>query len=142
MHIHITKTSLILIAVIVAILTFVLMVVPVSADTSISAMVDSCNCDCNTLFIQSSIPACCSISDGSFPDCVLSDVPDNEAILPSRITLSLDIHNDQHVQGVSTEVHNNPKQLLKQESSQLLPAYLCSEYHCRNSLNSEEPLLS
>jgi len=139
----ITKTSLILIAVIVAILTFVLIVEPVSSDTSINAMVEccECECDCNTIFSQSSMPVCCSISDGSFPDCSLSNVPDNEAMLPSRTTLDLVVYNCQYVQSVSTEIDNGPNQLLEQKSSQLLPPHLYSEYHCRNSLNSEDPLL-
>jgi len=143
----ITKTSMILIAVFIAILTFLLMVVPVSADTFNNEMADSCNCNCNchcdynTLYIQSSTPVCCSMSDGSFPDCSLSNVPDNEAMLPSRTTLGLVVYNCQYVQSVSTEIDNAPNQLLEQKSSQLLPPHLYSEYHCRNSLNSEDPLL-
>jgi len=138
------KTSPIFVAVVIAILIFILMVVPISADTSISAMVDSCecNCYCNTVYIQSSELACCSISDGSFCDCILSDVPDNEAMLPDYTTLNLDIHKDPYVQSISPEIDEDTRQILEQESSRLLPAKLSSEYHCRNSLNSEEPLLS
>jgi hypothetical protein len=140
----ITKTRLMLLVLVVAMLTFAFIVVPVSADTPINAMTDRCNCGCdsNTIDVQSSIPSCCSISDRSFCDCILSGVPDNEAILPSRTTLNLDVNNGQYVQGVSTEVDEVLKQPLEQKSSQLLPAYLCSEYHCRNSLNSEAPLLN
>lgn len=139
-----TKTRFVLIAVLSALLTFVLMAVPISAHTSTNAMASNCNCDhdCNTKDIQSSIPACCSISNGAFSDCVLSEVPDNEAILPNSVTLSLDVHNNQCVQSVSTEVTDSSKQLLEQESPQLSPTRFYSEYHCRNSLNSEEPLLS
>jgi len=142
----IMKTSMILIAVFIAMLTFLLTVVSVSADTSNDEMADSCNCncncDCNTLYFQSSMPVCCSMSDGSFPDCSLSNVPDNEAMLPSRTTLDLVVYNYQYVQSVSTEIDNDPDQLLEQKSSQLLPPHLYSEYHCRNSLNSEDPLCS
>lgn len=140
----IMKTRLVLIVLAVSMLTFAFMVVPVSADTPINAMTDSCNCGCdsNAIDIQSSMPSCCSISDMSFCGCILSDVSNSEAILPSCVTLNSDVNNGHYVRSASTEVANRTKQPLEQESSQLSPTHFCSEYHCRNSLNSEAPLLN
>lgn len=139
---HVMKTTSILIAVTVAIFTFALMVMPVSADTPMDAMDDNCNCDCNTMPMQSSMPECCSISYGSFPDCGLPDVPDDEAMLPGRSTLNWDIHNGQYTLSISTEIDNGSKQLPEQEFPQLSSSCICSEFHCRNSLDSEDPFFS
>ena len=142
MRIHFTKPSLILIAVATAILTLVLMVAAVSANTSTKVNADNCNCGCNTMNMQSSMPACCSVSGDSFPACDLSNLPHDEATLPSRSSLNWNINNCQHTQGIPTGIDNGLKRLREQELPQLSSPHLCSEFHCRNNLDSEDPYLN
>ena len=144
MHIRVTKSILILITALTVILILGLMATSVSADASVNAPACNCNCDCdcNTMNIQSSIPACCSMADSSFPDCSLPHVCDDDAILPSFSTFDWNIQNGQLVRSVPVGSINGSEQFGEQEHPQFSPPCFFSEYHCRNSLNSEDPYLN
>lgn len=144
MHIRVTKSILILITALTVILILGLMATSVSADTSVNAPARNCNCDCDcsTMNMQSPVPACCSMPDCSLLDCSLPYVPNDESTLPSCSCLNWNIQNGQLVKSIPLGNNNGSEQLGEQELPQFSPPCLFSGYHCRNSLNSEDPYLN
>jgi len=90
--------------------------------------------------IQTTALPCCLTADCLSSSHLLTNEVDNEIILPNR---SNPEENDCIVlpqTSVSTETSPNPNKSLPREPAQELPSSLYTEYHCRNCLDSEEPL--
>lgn len=144
MRIYFTKSSPIVITVLIVILILGLMATSVSAYNSVNAPARNCNCDCDcsTMNMQSSLPACCSMPDCSLLDCSLPYVPDDGSILPNCSSLNWNIQDGQLVLSVPIGSNNSSEQFGEQELPQFSPPCLFSDYHCRNSLSSEDPYLN
>jgi len=127
--------KLILIAVITAVL--ILVAAPTIAAASMDMTTDSCNS--SPYHEKSSIPTCCLTADCLLSHCILTNAVDNEVLLASRFIPNKNVYIALSKTSVSTEASPNPKKPLQRDPSQELPSYPCTEYHCRNCLDSEEP---
>lgn len=133
MNVHPTK--IILIAVVTALL--ILLAAPTIAIASMEMTPSSC--DTNPLHTKPSIPICCVTADCLLSHCSLSNAAASEVLLPSRSTLDKNVHIGQPKTSVSTETSPDSKIPQQREPSQESPPHLNTTYHCRNSLDSEEP---
>jgi len=129
------STKTILIAVIAAVL--ILVAAPTVATASMEMAPDSC--DTNPLHTKSSFPACCLTADCLLSDCSLSNTTDDKVLLTSRSIPNKNVHVALSKTSVSNETSPNPKKPLQQAVFQEFPSSPCTQYHCRKSLDSEEP---
>ena len=127
--------KLILIAVITAVL--IMVVAPMVAAASMEMTPNSC--DTNPLHTNSSIPTCCLTADCLLSDCSLSKTTDDKVLLTTRPIPNKNFCIALYRTSVSTKTSLDPQKPLQQEFSQELPSHPCTEYHCRNCIDSEEP---
>jgi len=125
----------ILIAVIIAVL--ILVAAPTIAAASMDRTTDSC--DSSPYHEKASIPICCLTADCPLSHCSLSNAANNKVLLPSRFIPNKKFYIALSKTSVCTETSPDPKKPLQRELSQELPSHPCTEYHCRNCLDSEEP---
>ena len=125
----------ILIVVITAVL--ILVAAPTVAAASMEMAPDSC--DTNPLHTKSSIPICCLTADCLLSDCSLSNTTDDKVLLTSRFIPNKNVYTALYRKSVFTKTSLDPPKPLQREFSKELPSYPCTEYHCRNCLDSEEP---
>ena len=88
---------------------------------------------------ETAVPPCCLTSDCLLSNHLLTNTVDNEVILPNRSTPEENGYLVWSTTSVTTEPSLDPQKLFQGEPSQELPSRPCTEYHCRNSLDSEEP---
>jgi len=121
----------------IAMLILLAMAIPVFATNTISKIND--DCASNIASTQLSIPSCCITQDCSFDHCNLSSANDEVALLHSRPVTNCIASYDLIVEDVSVELNFVSRQSTKTYHQELIPSHISSEYHCRNSLDSEEP---
>jgi len=116
----------------------ILLAAPTIAVASMAMTADSC--DASPLHGKAPIPICCLMSDCLLSNCSLSNAADNKVMLPSRFVLNKNVYIAVSKTSVSAETFLNPKKPLQQGPTQELLSNPCTQYYCRNSLNSEDPL--
>ena len=113
---------------------FSLVSLPQVAAASMEGTTDSCGS--SPLHERSSIPTCCLTGD--CPHCVLSGPTDDEFLLATRFiqskTVPIDVPKTSACNLISPKF-NKP---LRGSLPQTLPPRHCPEFHCRNSLDSED----
>ena len=124
------------IAVIIAVV-LMLVTSPSTADACMDRTAD--NFDSDPFQKESTVPLCCLTADYPLSHCILTNAVDNEVLLPNRSTAKENVYIALSKTNVSTEASPNPKKPLQRERSQEVPSHTCTEYHCRNCLDSEEP---
>jgi hypothetical protein len=125
------------IAVIIAVV-LMLVTSPSTATACTEMIADNFNSD--TYQKEAALPPCCLTVDCLLSHHSLTNVVDNEVILPNHFTPEENVYLVRFATSVTTETSLNPKKPSQREPSQELPSYLYTEYHCRNCLDSEEPL--
>jgi len=126
----------ILIAVIIAV---VLMLVTSLSTAAACKDMTADNFDFDLCQKGAAVPPCCLASDCLLFHNILNNGVDNEVLLPNHSTPEENVYLVWSATSVTTETSIDPPKPLQQEPAQELPLYLYSEYHCRNSLDSEEP---
>ena len=126
----------ILVVVVAAIL--ILIAAPHIAATPMKMTLDSH--DFNSCQNNAAVPKCCLTADCALSNCNLPNTDDNEVPLHYRSTSKETISPVWSATSATTETSLNPKKPPPREPAQELPSRLCAEYHCRNTLNSEDPL--
>ncbi len=109
-----------------------------STATACMEMTDD-NFDSDPYQKEAAVPPCCLTADCLLSHHTLTNAVDNEVILPKRSTLEENVYLVWSTTSVTTEPSLDPQKFLQQEPAQELPSRHCTEYHCRNSLDSEEP---
>ena len=97
------------------------------------------NCDPNPCQEGAVIPPCCLAANCLLSHCILSSAVASEVLPPSRLTQNEDVYPAWSPASLTPETSLNPQKPFQRDPTQELPSHLCTEYHCRNCLNSEEP---
>ena len=124
------------IAVIIAI---VLMLVTSPSTAAACMEMTADNFDSDACQKEAAAPPCCLTADCPLSHHILTNVVDNEVLLPNSSTPKDNVYLVWSVTSVTTETSLDPQKPLQRDSTQELPTYLYTEYHCRNCLDSEEP---
>ena len=97
------------------------------------------NFDSDACQTEAAGPPCCLTTDCLLSHHILTNIVDNEAILPNRYPAKENVYLVWSTISMTTETSPNPKKPPQREPSQELLSHTCTEYHCRNALASEEP---
>jgi len=127
-------------SILIAVITAVLILVAAPTVDAVSMEMTPNSCDTNPLHTNSSIPTCCLTANCLLSDCSLSNTTDDKVLLTSRPIPNKNFYIALYRTSVSTKTSLAPQKPLQRDPTQELPTYLYTEYHCRNCLDSEEPL--
>ncbi len=134
MHANPIKSIWIVIIITVTILS---VASPHIAAASMDSAVD--NCDSGPYHEKSFVPMFCLTGDCLLDNCCLSNAADNIILPPGRFFPINNVYIAVSNTGASTVTPHNSQRPLQRYPTQELSTYLCTEYHCRNCLDSEEP---
>ena len=123
-----------LVAVIIVIL--VLVATPTIAAASMD-VVD--NCDSSPCRDETAVPLCCLTANCPLSNCIITIPVTNEVPIISRSTLNEDVYVAGSQTSVTTDISPPTTKPFQRAPAQDLPSRPCTEYHCRNCLNSEDP---
>ena len=124
----------------IAVIIAVVLTLVTSPSTAAACMeMTADNFDSDPCQKEAAVPPCCLTADCLLGHRILTNAVDNEVILPNRFTLEEYAYLVWSTTSVTTEPSLDPQKLLQQEPTQELPFRRCTEYHCRNCLDSEEP---
>jgi len=124
----------------IAVIIAVVLMLVTSPSTAAACMeMTADNFDSDAYQKEAAVPPCCLTADCPLSHHILTNVVDNEVILPNRSTPKENVYLVWSATSVTTETSLDPQKPLQREPAQELPSYLYSEYHCRNCLDSEEP---
>jgi hypothetical protein len=125
----------------IAVFVAVVLILVTSPSTSAAcAEMTADNFNYSTYHNEAAVPTCCLTVDCMLLHHSLTNVVDNEVILPDQSTPKENVYLVWFITSVTTENSLNTKKPFQREPIQELPSYLYTEYHCRNCLDSEEPL--
>ena len=127
-------------SILIAVITAVLILVAAPTVDAASMEMTPNSCDTNPLHTNSSIPTCCLTADCLLSGCSLSNTTADKVLLTSRHIPNKNFYIALYTTSVSTKTSLDPQKHLQMDPTQELPTYLYTEYHCRNCLDSEDPL--
>jgi hypothetical protein len=134
---HINRTRLIFLAVIVIMLLLSVALPQLAGAVSMGMTSD--NHDSTSCQEENDVPVCCAIADCSPYQCILTSTDKNDALMPDRSN-SKDILTMVSCQTNMVTNNNclNSKYPFERDPNHEFPLFLYNEYHCRNSLETEE----